>query len=128
MLAALLVSGCAVGPDFIRPEPPMPDAWHQEITSGLTTGEAGLQVWWERFNEPVLNNRIECAATGNFDLTIALECINEARALLGIAAGECFPDVNGNGNITRARYGEDFTAPFFDSHRTDYYSQLLGTA
>jgi hypothetical protein len=46
LLTSILVSGCAVGPNFIRPEPPMPDMWHQELTSGLTTGEAGLQTWW----------------------------------------------------------------------------------
>jgi len=119
-LASLLVSGCAVGPDFIKPEPVMPDAWHQEL-SGSTTGEEGLQTWWERFNDPVLNKLIERAEINNFDLKIALERVNEARALLGFAAGERFPDINGGGDATRARYGEDFPAPSFDSKRTDYY-------
>ena len=121
MLAAFLVSSCAVGPDFIKPDSPMPDAWHQELTSGSTMSGPGLQAWWEQFNDPVLNSLIDRAAAGNFDLMIALERINEARALLGIAAGERFPDINGNGDISRARYGEDFPAPSFDSNRTDYY-------
>ncbi len=126
VLLAVLVSGCAVGPDFIKPEPVMPDAWHQKLTSGSTASEEDLQDWWEKFNDPVLNTLIERAAAGNFDLTIALERVNEARSLLGIAAGERFPDINGNGNITRARYGEDFPAPSFDSNRTDnYYSTGL---
>ena len=124
MLASFLVSGCAVGPDFKRPESAMPDAWHQELTPGLTTGKDSLQAWWERFNDPVLNNLIERAAAGNFDLVIALERINEARALLGIAAGERFPDINGNGNVTRARFGEDFVAPGNSATGT-YYSTGL---
>jgi NodT family efflux transporter outer membrane factor (OMF) lipoprotein len=121
LLAAFLSSGCAVGPDFIRPDPPMPDAWHQDLTSGDAMGAEDLQSWWEKFNDPVLNALIERAASGNLDLVIALERINEARALLGIAKGERFPDINGNGDITRARFGEDFPAPSFDSNRTDYY-------
>ena len=121
LLTSILVSGCAVGPDFIRPEPPMPDAWHQKLTSGSATDEAHLQAWWERFNDPVLNNLIERAAAGNLDLVIALERINEARSRLGIAAGERFPDINGGGDVTRARLGEDFPPPSFDNKRTDYY-------
>ena len=88
-----------------------------------------MQQWVQKTCRPggnnltilFLNGLIERAAAGNFDLVIALERINEARALLGIAAGERFPDINGNGDITRARYGEDFPAPSFDSNRTDYY-------
>jgi len=121
ILASLLAGGCAVGPDFIKPEPPMPDAWHQELTSGSTTGEVGLQTWWERFDDPVLNSLIERAEAGNLNLTIALERINEARALLGIAAGERFPDINGGGDATRARFGEDYPPPSYDNKRTDYY-------
>jgi multidrug efflux system outer membrane protein len=121
LLTSLLVSGCAVGPDFIKPELAVPDAWHQELTSGPTAGEEGLQAWWEGFNDPVLNNLITRAAAGNFDLTIAIERINEARALLGIAASERLPDINGTGDATRARFGEDFQAPSIDNKRTDYY-------
>ena len=121
LLTSILVSGCAVGPNFIRPEPPMPDMWHQELTSGLTTGEAGLQTWWENYNDPVLNYLIERSTDGNFDLAIAIGRINEARALLGIASGERVPDINGNGDITRARFGEDYQAPSIDNKRTDYY-------
>lgn len=117
-LVLLTVGGCAVGPDFIRPDPPMPDAWHQQLTSGDATGAGDLQSWWQQFNDPVLNSLIERAAAGNLNLVIAMERINEARALMGVAQGEFFPDINGGGDITRARFGEDF--PVADK-RTDYY-------
>jgi multidrug efflux system outer membrane protein len=121
MVVCFLCSGCAVGPDFIKPEPTVPDAWHQELTSGPTTVDADLQTWWEKFNDPVLNSLIERAAAGNFELTIAIERINEARALLGIVASERLPDINGTGDATRARFGEDYQAPSIDNKRTDYY-------
>jgi hypothetical protein len=32
--------GCVVGPDYVPPEPPMPDVWHQELERGRQEGEA----------------------------------------------------------------------------------------
>jgi len=99
----------------------MPDVWHQELIEGLESGEANLQTWWKSLDDPVLNSLIDRAESGNLDLKAAIERINEARALLGIATGERFPDINGSGDITRARFGEDFSAPSLDQKRTDYY-------
>ena len=50
LLAALIASGCAVGPDFVQPEPAMPDMWHQQLTSDMGTGESVQQTWWKQFN------------------------------------------------------------------------------
>ena len=60
-----LSQGCiTVGPDYLPPEPIMPDAWHQDLTRGLTEGEANLKNWWKTFNEPILDSLIERASEG----------------------------------------------------------------
>ena len=89
ILASLLVCGCAVGPDFLQPEPAMPDTWHQQLTADMGTGESVQQTWWRQFNDPVLNKLIERAEAGNLDLTIALErikCLANALSASNLAA------------------------------------------
>jgi outer membrane protein TolC len=123
ILIGVLSQGCiTVGPDYLPPEPIMPDAWHQDLTRDLTEGEANLKTWWKTFNEPILDSLIERASTGNLDLKEAAARIMEARALRGIAAGERVPDVDGTGVVERSRTSEDFSPP--TGERTDYIYSL----
>ena len=102
--------GCiTVGPDYIPPEPKVPDAWHQELAQDLIEGEASIQTWWTTFNDHKLNSLIERASAGNLDLKEAVARIKEAQARRGIATGERFPDINADGTAERARTSEDFS-------------------
>ncbi len=127
-LAALGISlfqGCiTVGPDYVPPEPKVPDVWHQELTEGLTEGEASIQTWWTSFNDPMLNSLIERASAGNLDLKEAVARIKEILARRGIATGERFPDINADGTAERARTSEDFFPPGVDAKGTDYYYRM----
>jgi NodT family efflux transporter outer membrane factor (OMF) lipoprotein len=96
-----------VGPDYREPEIQTPDAWHQELLRGLTTGEPDLRTWWGVFNDPLLESLIERAAAGNLDLREALGRIQEARAVRGFAGGERFPDIDGTGTAQRTRESEE---------------------
>ncbi len=116
LAAGLILQGCAaVGPDYIRPEPSMPDRWEQELAEGVAEGRAGLQTWWTVFNDPLLNELIEKAVEGNLNLEIAYGRIAEARGFLGIATGERLPDLNASGVAARQRVGEDFASPLADN-------------
>ena len=83
-----LLQGCmTVGPDYVPPDPKMPDAWHQELTKGLFEGKAALKTWWKALNDPLLDRLIERATKGNLDLkvqllspTIAAQSVTEAEA------------------------------------------------
>lgn len=92
-LAGLAVVGCAVGPDYRAPEPPLPDAWHLELTDGLQEGKADLRTWWTSLGDPGLDALME-RATGNLDLRRAFARVLEARARRGVARGQWFPDVS----------------------------------
>ena len=65
-LVSLLVAGCMVGPDYVRPPVDAPAAWR------LTEPEAkdlANTAWWEQFGDPVLNELVATALRENKDLT-----------------------------------------------------------
>ncbi|HDZ45640.1 MAG TPA: efflux transporter outer membrane subunit [Halomonas sp.] len=99
---ALLLSGCAVGPDYQAPDIALPDAWPEHITLSQHERDEWRQ-WWRQFNDPALNQLVERATQDNLELTIQLARIQEARAQLGFAEAEQFPTVGFQAEATRER-------------------------
>jgi NodT family efflux transporter outer membrane factor (OMF) lipoprotein len=97
-----------VGPDYVEPEPPVPDAWHERLVDGMEDGSASLHSWWTTFYDPALDRLIEMAGAGNLTLKEAVARIAEAEAAAGVAKGALVPGVDGKGDITRERNSEDF--------------------
>ncbi len=97
LLGLGLLSGCMVGPDFERPEAPYLDSWSKgagltiDRQTGFTTRSAAAADWWTVFNDPVLNTLIAEAYRQNLTLQSAGVRVYKARAQLGIARGELFP-------------------------------------
>ena len=52
---ALLTAGCTVGPDYRRPDTPVPAMWSEARYDGIDTRPADLARWWEEFNDPDIN-------------------------------------------------------------------------
>ena len=102
-----LFSGCKVGPDYVPPETSVPDQWHEKAVQGLEDGSADLQTWWTVFNDPVLEDLIWRCHDENLDLQIAYARIMQSRALLGVASGEYWPNVDGTGFYSRDRVSEN---------------------
>ncbi|MHC4438480.1 MAG: efflux transporter outer membrane subunit [Planctomycetota bacterium] len=102
-----LFSGCQVGPDYVRPEYSVPDQWHQKAVQGLQDGSADLQTWWKVFNDPVLENLIHRSCSENLNLQIAYARVMESRAMLGVASGQYWPNVDAVGNYSRSRASEN---------------------
>ena len=106
-----LMIGCAsVGPDYVQPQPDLPDAWSQALLDEFSSGESSIQSWWSVFEDPALDRLIQEANEGNLDLKIAVARIEEARAQYAIARGERFPDIDGSGSAAWTRSSEE-TAP-----------------
>ncbi len=101
-LALVLVTlmGCAVGPDYRKPETKVPEAWNgQEVVtkdtpSKTTPDPAALIDWWQAFNDPSLSALVEMALRANLDLRLAEARIRQARASLGVAGGPFWPEVD----------------------------------
>src|SRR3984893_17444184 len=91
--AALLVTvtGCAVGPDFAPPSAPVASNWLEWRNKSLQTGPEEYRDWWRVFHDPILDRLIDIAYSQNLTLLSAGTKVLQARAALGIAIGEFYP-------------------------------------
>jgi len=121
-ILSMIICGCTVGPDYVKPDISTPDAWHIELTKGLNSGQADFQDWWKVFNDPVLDSLIQRAAGNNYDLQKAVAKIEESRALRASARGEYWPDIDATGSYSRARVSENGLLPASDPDQTNLHS------
>ncbi len=88
----LALSGCTVGPDFVRPEAKVNEDWNEK--SDARVRQTALdQQWWNAFHDPTLDQLIQLAYQQNLPLQITGLRIMEARARLAIAVGQQYPQV-----------------------------------
>ena len=96
-LSLLVLQACTnLGPDYEEPSVEWLDTWETDLygqAQANTVKEEDLAFWWQAFNDPVLNNLINTARRENPSLQIAGLAILESRALLGIATGSQYPQV-----------------------------------
>ena len=109
--AVLLLCGCSpVGPNYVRPETTMPDAWHTPLQRGLTEQAMDpnlLASWWTTLNDPELTELITRAAVGNLDVKEARARVRQARASRAVAEAELFPALNVSGSKMWTRSSSD---------------------
>jgi len=108
LCAGLLVSSCTtVGPEFVQPEVPLPDAW-QTSPAGLKATDYELVDWWKAFNDPVLDDLVNRAHQQNLTLELAGLRVLESRAQLGIATGAQYPQQQvASGGVTHVSPSEN---------------------
>jgi len=106
LFLSLFVGCVSVGPNYEKPESNLADSWNQAIMADFQSGEPTLETWWTLFNDPLLNELIQKAESGNLNLKIALARIDEAAALRGIAKSDWFPQVTGSGNAQKTQLSE----------------------
>jgi len=87
-LMALVASGCALTPDYERPELGLPQEFKQPADAGVTIANVD---WFELFVDPVLVGHIETALEHNRDRAAALARIAEARQLVTVVRAGRFP-------------------------------------
>jgi multidrug efflux system outer membrane protein len=97
--------GCKVGPNYKRPTVQTPTEYRQ-LKDGAQP-QVQPQVasyadlpWWQVFQDPTLQELIRTALQQNYDLQLATERINAARAQVQITRSYLFPQVAGNGDFT----------------------------
>ena len=101
LILPLLVTGCALGPQYKRPEFHPPADYYTE-RQAQQNSEADL-AWWELFKDPALQNLIREAFSNNYDLKLAVSRVEEERALLGVTHSQYFPQVDYGGGVGGAR-------------------------
>lgn len=105
--ASVLLSGCAVGPDYKRPETASPAGWaglDGANVSSVPTGDApDVAAWWTQFNDPILSDLIARADAGNLTLAQAQARIRQARAAQTVAVSGLYPQVDASASAARNR-------------------------
>jgi NodT family efflux transporter outer membrane factor (OMF) lipoprotein len=105
VLSFALLAGCAVGPNYKRPQVSVPNQWTVAPARGTSTEPRENDDWWSSFQDSELNSLIKRAVDRNLDLKLALERVQEARAARGIARSAYFPTISANASATRLRGG-----------------------
>jgi NodT family efflux transporter outer membrane factor (OMF) lipoprotein len=91
VLPLLAFAGCMVGPDFQRPKATVSANWLETGDPRVSTQSATYRDWWKAFDDPVLDRLIEKSYQENLTLQSAGIRVLQARAQLGIALGEFYP-------------------------------------
>ena len=110
-LMLFIFAGCAVvGPDYVKPDTPMPEAWHTPVKNNLAgehIDKEALADWWTILDDPVLTNLVESAVAGNLGLKEARARVREARARRGITEAGRFPTIDASGSARSSRSSEE---------------------
>jgi NodT family efflux transporter outer membrane factor (OMF) lipoprotein len=115
LVAAVLLTGCAVGPDFAPPAAPgvigyTPEPLATATVSAATPGGASQHFvrdldlpgqWWTLFHSTALNSLVEKALASNADLQAAQAALTVAKENVYAEQGALFPTVTGNVNAIR---------------------------
>jgi NodT family efflux transporter outer membrane factor (OMF) lipoprotein len=127
--AALLLTcgGCVVGPNFSEPKAPVAEKWLEADNPSVDTRNQEYRDWWKVFRDPVLNRLVEIAYNQNLSLVSAGTQVLEARAQLGVAIGEFYPQVQqGTGELIYIRPGHADTTRFPINVTRNFWRDALG--
>jgi multidrug efflux system outer membrane protein len=107
ILCCGLLVGCAVGPKYHRPAVQTPTTFRDVAPDSQQQVQASYAdlPWWEVFQDPKLQELIRTSLKQNYDLQLATERINAARAQVTITRSSLFPQVSANGNFHGGKDG-----------------------
>jgi multidrug efflux system outer membrane protein len=112
---AVLAVGCRVGPEYQRPDYPVPASYRgledEAAPSDPTAPTFGDFGWLEVFDDPVLQDLIQQGLAANYDVRLAAERVLEGEALLRIARADLYPDVRAGGTYDITRTTENGAVP-----------------
>jgi NodT family efflux transporter outer membrane factor (OMF) lipoprotein len=103
LVGSMLIAGCTVGPDYVRPAVETPPAFKEAEGWKLAQPRDQLprDKWWEVFNDPLLNDLVSQVQVNNQNIKVAEANVRQARALTAQARSAFFPTVTGNASATR---------------------------
>ena len=130
LAAALLLAlaSCKVGPDFAAPTAPLADRWLESGDASVHTDRQEYEQWWTVFNDATLNRLVDLAFRQNLTLMAAGTRVLEARATLGVAIGEFYPQtqlIGGNVGYNQASQVDPTSNPQHELE--NYWRASLGT-
>jgi multidrug efflux system outer membrane protein len=126
LLAAGLLTGCAIGNDYVRPAIELPDKFR---FGDLEAHELANTQWWEQFEDPVLNELIRSALANNLDVRIAAARVEEFYGALGVTRSGLFPQVGadlaaGQDHSASTGTSKRYQADVFAAWEIDVFGRL----
>ena len=100
-LTLTVVGGCAVGPNYKRPEVTTPASFR--FTNNAATNSLADLPWTQVFPDARLQQLIQTALSNNYDLKRAVARVEQARNSAIIARAPLFPQISYGGDIGRGR-------------------------
>ncbi|MDB5989516.1 MAG: efflux system, outer rane lipoprotein NodT family [Herbaspirillum sp.] len=107
---ALLLGGCAVGPDYVRPSVAIPNAYKEATptTPGWTSARPADDVprgpWWQIYGDAQLNALEEQVNVSSQSVQKSIATLKQARAMVDYARAGYFPSLTASANAARTRY------------------------
>lgn len=122
----LLLSGCMVGPDYVPPVTETAKQWLEAEDRRLKTTSGNDRQWWKTFKDPTLDRLIDRAYRDNLTIRMAGVRVLEARAQLGVAIGDLYPQNQQlTGSLSKIHLSQHASQAAF-SHIFDYAQSQLG--
>jgi NodT family efflux transporter outer membrane factor (OMF) lipoprotein len=105
----VLITGCSVGPDYVRPPTAAPEAYKENAGWKVAQPRDELPrgAWWEVYNDPQLNALVEQVDISNQNIAVAEANFRQALALIRVARAAYFPTVTGGASWTRFRNSQN---------------------
>ena len=123
----MLLAGCAVGPDYRRPDAPVP-AQYKEL-QGWHVAQPRDQLprgsWWTVFGDPTLDDLMKRVDISNQNIRVAEARLRQARAVADVARASLFPTVSANTSATRSKAPSLANQPNFASGAVNNYNAGL---
>ena len=124
--ALLAFGGCMVGPDYQRPKTMVSSNWLETRDPRLSTASSTYHDWWTAFNDPALDRLVERAYQENLPLRTAGVRVLQARAQLGIAIGDFFPQTQQGVGAVQYNRISDRSAVGVNIGGIDYWQSQVG--
>jgi len=107
---SIVLAGCTVGPKYHRPAVQTPVAYRDLSENPQVQAQVASYAdlpWWQVFQDPKLQELIRAALKQNYDLQLATERINAARAQVTVTRSSLFPQVGGNANFIGGKENQE---------------------
>jgi len=113
IVLVIFLAGCAVGPNYKRPQVAVPDVYRGLSPDSDKTSTASLadEKWWTLFQDEQLQSLIRTAIADNYDVRIAAARVLQAQAILGITRADQFPTITAGAAAISERLPRTKTFP-----------------
>lgn len=121
----LVLAGCSLAPPYERPAPPLSQDFNVEGLPVSATSLASYALGWQQFfGDARLRELLDIALQNNRNLRLAMQRVEESRALYGIQRADQLPNISAGALAGRSRIAADL-APGGDAVTTSIYQATL---